>query len=224
MSASSGEYGRTREGTGHLLEAIYTQRAIRRFKTDPVPDDLLWRVLEAATKAPSGTNQQPWGFVVVREAERRASIGEMMRDWLAGDEAFQTYLSNIDAISDPSRRRIAEGARRLFKDMGGAPVIIVPCLYEVSSPRPDGLFAGSSIYPAVQNLLLAARGLGLGTVLTTFQWRFEDRLRALLELPEDAIPVALIPIGYPDANFGPTVRKSVESVVHWDVWGRQQAR
>ena len=215
---------RAREGTDDLFEAIRTQRAIRRFRPDPVPADLLWTLLEAATKAPSGTNQQPWGFVVVQEASRRERIVEMLGGWLAGDAAFREYLENIDQIADPSRHRIAAGARGLIENLGGAPVVIVPCLYRVTSPRPEGLFAGSSIYPAGQNLLLAARGLGLGTVLTTFQWRFEAELRALLGLPPDATPAALIPLGFPDANFGPTRRKPVESVVHWEEWGQQRTR
>ena len=198
-AAALGDRGARRHG--RPVEAIRTQRAIRRFRPDPVPADLLWTLLEAATKAPSGTNQQPWGFVVVQEAARRERIVEMLGGWLAGDAAFREYLENVDQIADPSRRRIAAGARGLIENLGGAPVVIVPCLYEVTSPRPDGLFAGSSIYPAVQNLLLAARGLGLGTVLTTFQWRFEAELRALLGLPPDATPAAADPARLPGCEL-----------------------
>ena len=113
------------------------------------------------------------------------------------------------------------GAAQMFEHLENAPVFIVPCLFEVTSPATDAttLLAGSSIYGAVQNLQLAARGLGLGTVLTTAHAGVEPMLRAELGIPDNAQPVALIPLGYPAANFGPTRRKPVEEVLYWDRWG-----
>ena len=207
-----------------LFEALHTQRALRRFKPDPVPDDLLWRLLDAAIRAPSGSNQQPWGFVVVREPERRRAIGQMLRDHVQSNDRLKALLQRSESSADPSERRMLRGARVLFLELEHAPVLIIPCLYQVTSPRPDGLLAGSSIYPAVQNLLLAARGLGLGTVLTTFHAMFEQPLRTLLDLPPDAQPAALIPLGFPLGKFGPTNRRPVETVVHWERWGAQRAR
>ena len=119
------------------------------------------------------------------------------------------------------------GALAFIEDVASAPVLIIPCLVSPSSPTNDinSLFAGSSIYGAVQNMMLSARAIGLGTVLTTLNMAIEDTIRSLFELPEDAKPVALIPLGYPDGQrFGPTTRKPVESVTYWDRWGAAKNR
>jgi nitroreductase len=207
----------TREGTDSLFDAIYTQRAIRRWRPDPVPAGLIKRVVEAATKAPSGSNQQPWRFVVVSDAGKRAAISAALKRWLESDEATREYFESGARSDDPSVRKMLSGALSLAENLAQAPVFIVPCMY--GGQRSDRLLTGSSIYPAIQNLLLAARGLGLGTVLTTFQARIEDAVRRELALPEDARPVALIPLGYPDADFGPTRRKPIEEVLYWETWG-----
>jgi nitroreductase len=207
----------TREGTDSLFDAIYTQRAIRRWRPDPVPAGLIKRVVEAATKAPSGSNQQPWRFVVVSDAGKRAAISAALKRWLESDEATREYFESGARSDDRSVRKMLSGALSLAENLAQAPVFIVPCMY--GGQRSDRLLTGSSIYPAVQNLLLAARGLGLGTVLTTFQARIEDTVRRELALPEDARPVALIPLGYPDADFGPTRRKPIEEVLYWETWG-----
>ncbi|MCA9829418.1 MAG: nitroreductase family protein [Dehalococcoidia bacterium] len=207
-------YTSSREGTDSFFEAIYTQRAIRRFKPDPVPDDLLLRVLEAATKAPSGSNQQPWRFLVVRDAAKRKAMSEALKAHLQSNEAMRTYFESGAQSDDRSKRLMLTGALELAYHIDAAPAVIIPCLTSGS----DRLLGGSSIYPAVQNLLLAARALGLGTVLTTFNMGIDGMLRELLGIPEAARPVALIPIGYPDGNFGPTRRKPVEEVVGWDGW------
>jgi nitroreductase len=205
------------EGTDSLFEAIYTQRAIRRWKPDPVPADLLKRVVEAATKAPSGSNQQPWRFLVVTDAGKRAAISAALHTWLESDDATREYFERGSRSDDPSTRKMLGGALSLAENIASAPVFIIPCMY--GGQRSDRLLTGSSIYPAVQNLLLAARGLGLGTVLTTFQARIEETVRGELDIPEDARPVALIPLGYPDASFGATRRRPVEEVLYWDTWG-----
>ncbi len=122
--------------------------------------------------------------------------------------------------ADKTQRLMLRGAKRLFTQLDLAPVFIIPCLYQVASPTndPNSLLAGSSIYEAVQNLLLATRALGLGAVLTTFQAGIEPELRELLALPDDTKPAALIPLGFPAANFGPTTRRPVEEVLHWERW------
>jgi len=210
---------RSQDPTSDLFQAIYSQRAIRRFKPDPVPDDVLWQILEAATKAPSGSNTQPWGFVVITDDEPRATIAGYLREAVQKDERFKGMFEDVDKIEDPSQRRMLQGAQKLFLELNHAPVLIFPCLHQIQSPAPTGLLAGSSIYGAVQNLQLAARGHGLGTVLTTFQQFFEPELRELLSLPEEATPVALIPLGYPEGWFGTTKRQPIENVVHWNAWG-----
>ena len=96
------------------------------------------------------------------------------------------------------------------------PALILPCLVRYREPTP---MEGASVYPAVQNLLLAARALGLGTVMTTAHGMLDADLRSILQIPAAATPVALIPIGYPDANFGPTTRKSIDEILRWNSWG-----
>ncbi len=212
----------TAEPSDSLFEAIYSQRAIRRFKPDPVPEELLWRVIEAATKAPSGTNSQPWRFLVVRDAGKRRQISEALSAHLQSNEGMRTYFERGTLSEDKGQRLMFTGALELARNIGTAPVLIIPCLFAPAAA--DRLLSGSSIYPAVQNILLAARGLGLGTVLTTFNAGIDSTLRELLALPEEARPVALIPLGYPDGKFGPTRRKPVEEVTYWDSWDGTRTR
>ena len=210
--------------TSDIWETLYTQRAIRAWKTDPVPEELIWKVIEAGTKAPSGTNTQPWGFVVIQDDAIRQAISDQLHEGLKGNEGLQQMLEQGSQSADKTTRLMLKGAQRLFTNLASAQVFIIPCLYQVSSPAPEGLLSGSSIYGAVQNMLLAARALGLGTVMTTFQMAAEQILRERCNLPDDATPVALIPMGYPDAKFGPTTRKPVETVTHWEQWGTNKER
>ena len=210
--------------TSDIWETLYTQRAIRAWKTDPVPEELIWKVIEAGTKAPSGTNTQPWGFVVIQDDAIRQAISDQLHEGLKGNEGLQQMLEQGSQSAAKTTRLMLKGAQRLFTNLASAPVFIIPCLYQVSSPAPEGLLSGSSIYGAVQNMLLAARALGLGTVMTTFQMAAEQILREQCNLPDDATPVALIPMGYPDAKFGPTTRKPVETVTHWEQWGTNKER
>ncbi|MFN0094951.1 MAG: nitroreductase family protein [Dehalococcoidia bacterium] len=211
-------------GTDSLFDALYTQRAIRKFKPDPVPRELLWKVLEAATKAPSGTNRQPWRWIVVEDAARRAGIAKALEAHLQTNDAMRTYFESGATSDDKSTRLMLSGALALAHNVGVAPVLVIPCYWSDGNRIPDRLLTGSSLYPAVQNLLLAARGLGLGTVLTTFQSGILEHLRAEIGIPEEAFPAALIPLGWPDANFGPTSRKPVDEVVYWESWGTTAAR
>jgi nitroreductase len=213
-----------REPTNDLWEALYTQRAIRYFRPDPVPQDVIFKCIEAATRAPSGSNLQPWGWVVVRDDAMRARIAGRLRELFLGNEQMRTYVESGRASGDRSRRLMMGGVSNIVERLDSAPVFIIPCLHNAASPAPQGLLAGSSIYQAVQNLMLAARGLGLGTVMTTFQAGMSKDLAAWLKLPEDAISCALIPMGYPAANFGPVSRKPVEEVTYWETWGTTQQR
>jgi nitroreductase len=198
-----------------LFEALHTQRAVRRFKADPVPDELVRRVLDAAIRAPSGGNSQPWAFLVLTDAEVKRQVGAYYKR--AWDEAGVGRMADDP---DPSRARVYRTATYLSERMGEAPVLVVVCIRERDTRGP--LAGGASIYPAVQNLMLAARGLGLGTVLTTIHKRYEPEIAALLGLPEDVQTVALIPVGYPaeGAGFGPTTRKPLAEVAFRDRWGR----
>jgi F420 biosynthesis protein FbiB-like protein len=206
-----------------FFEVVHTQRSIRQFKPDPVPDEAIWKILDAAIRAPSGSNTQPWSFLVVRDASKRELIAQAVRDRMEDPTARRAEAMQMD----PVRRRMRLASIAFRENVASAPVLIVPCLVAPTSPTKDmtNLFAGSSVYGAVQNLMLAARALGLGTVLTTFNIAIEDVLRREFGLPDEAKPVAVIPMGYPDGQqFGPTTRKPVESVTFWDGWGTTRAR
>lgn len=217
------EYARGREPTNDLFEAVYTQRAIRYWQSKPVPRDVLAKVVEAATKAPSGSNTQPWVFVAVDGGEPVAAIASALRAFAEADEQLSAVIASAEQVPDKSLRLILKGARNFFLELERAPALVVPCLYRLASPTedPTSLLAGSSIYMAVQNLMLAARALGLGTLMTTAHQHIEPDLRKILALPDDAFPVALIPIGYPDANFGPTRRKPLAEILRWNDWGTE---
>jgi nitroreductase len=213
-----------RSGTDNLWDALYTQRAIRYFRPDPVPEELIWKVIEAGTRAPSGSNTQPWGFVVVQDAANRRRIAEKLRTLFASNPGMQTYIRQGKESDDKTRRLMMTGVESIIDRLDAAPVFIFPCLHNVASPAREGLLAGSSIYQAVQNILVAARGLGLGTLMSTFHQGMMKELTEWLALPPDTIPVALIPMGYPAANFGPVNRKPVEEVTHWETWGSAKQR
>ena len=192
-----------------LFEAIDTQRGIRRFKPDPVPDELITRLLQAAIKAPSGGVRQGWSFIVIRDRETKRKIGELYR---AGDRF------SITPDLTGQVRRVYGAAQYLEDHMEDVPVFILACI----QANENSSFPGSSIYPAVQNILLAARGLGLGSCLTTRQMRFEEEIKQLLNIPEDVATAALLPIGFPaeGVRYGPTRRKALEEVAFDDSWGK----
>jgi F420 biosynthesis protein FbiB-like protein len=202
-----------------FFEVVHTQRAIRRFKPDPVPPELIHRMIDAAVRAPSGGNTQPWAFLVVSDAAKRQVIADAVREGLTDAEDRRREAMTFD----PTRRRMRLGSIAFRENVASAPVLIIPCLVNPSSPSADvnSLFAGSSIYGAVQNMMLAARALGLGTLMTTFNIAIEPVIRKEFGLPDDAKPVAVIPLGYPaeGERFGPTTRKPAESVTYWDGWG-----
>jgi F420 biosynthesis protein FbiB-like protein len=202
-----------------FFEVVHTQRAIRRFKPDPVPEEAVRIMVDAAIRAPSGGNTQPWAFLVVSDAAKRQVIGDAVKAGMTDAEERRAEAMTFD----PTRRRMRLGSIAFRENVASAPLLIIPCLVRPSSPSSDvnSLFAGSSIYGAVQNLMLAARAQGLGTLMTTFNIAIEPVIRKEFGLPDDAKPVAVIPVGYPadGEHFGPTTRKPAESVTYWDGWG-----
>jgi len=208
------------EPTDDLWQAMFTQRAIRYWRDKPVPRELLEKVIEAGSKAPSGSNCQPWQFIVIDDEKTRKLISAALKATLDASEPLQQMLAAGAKSADKTERLMLTGAHAFFTQLEKAPALILPCLHNLTSPTADpaSLLAGSSIYMAVQNILLSARALGLGTVMTTPQQMIGEQLKEILSLPDDAYPVALIPIGYPDANFGPTTRKPVEEILHWNRW------
>jgi nitroreductase len=213
-----------------LFEAIHTARSLRRLKPDPVPEALITRVLDAAIRAPSGGNAQNWVFLVVRDAELRHSLGAIYRK--ASDIAAKVYAAKGRPahMTEHQYEHMMTTGIHLWNHMGDAPVILVPCLRQPEVPDAEGVdlvaergyaerIRGASIYPAVQNIILACRALGLGTTITTNHLRCEDDVRTLLNLPDDVDSFALMPIGWPIDRFGPLSRKPLAEVAYADRWG-----
>ncbi len=200
-----------------LFEIIATTRSMRRLKPDPVPPELIRKILEAGTAAPSGGNMQRWRFLVVTDPKVKETVGAYYkRAW--DETVYPRYSTGTPAPgSSPERfRRMLAAAQYLADHIHEAPVWIVPCMEGANLSRT----AGSSIYPAVQNMLLAARALGLGATLTTLYLNFEQEVEAALGLPPDVHSYALLPIGYPMGRFGPVQRVPLSEVAYGDRWGR----
>jgi nitroreductase len=213
-----------------LFEAIHTARSLRRLKPDPVPEALITQVLDAAIRAPSGGNAQNWAFLVVRDAGLRRSLGAIYRK--ASDIAAKVYAAKGRPAHMTERQyeHMMTTGIHLWNHMGDAPAILVPCLRRPAVPDTAGVdlaaerayaerIRGASIYPAVQNIILACRALGLGTTITTNHLRCEEDVRELLALPDDIDSFALMPIGWPIDRFGPLSRKPLPEVVHSNRWG-----
>jgi nitroreductase len=221
-----------------VLEAIHSARAIRRFKPDPVPEAVLTEILDAAIRAPSAGNAQNWVFLVVRDAEQRRKLGVLYRK--ASDIASAMYAARgrPPHLTEEQFRRLMSSGSFLWDHLADAPVILVPCQTQPKVPPPEALppdvrvrhleeqryverIRGASIYPAVQNVILACRAFGLGTTITTNHIRCEDEVKAVLGVPDDVQTFALMPIGYPLDSFGPVVRRPVAEVVYADRWARR---
>jgi nitroreductase len=200
-----------------LFEIIRTTRSMRRLKPDPVPNELIRQILEAGVCAPSGGNMQRWRFLVVRDAGIKQTVGTFYkRVW--DEQVAPRYRSGEPAPGTSRERfeRMLAAAEHLANHIHEAPVWIVPCLEGATPTRTSG----SSIYPAVQNMLLAARALGLGATLTTLYLQFEKEAEAALGLPPNVHSYALLPIGYPMGRFGPVRRVPLADVVYEDCWGQ----
>ena len=204
-------------------EAIFTTRSMRHLKPDPVPKADIEYIIEAATMAPSAGNYQMWAFVVVTHQQTKKEIGYAYR------EAGTAYIKDTvlaDPNTDDERRRVYTQAMHTVENLAEAPVIIVACL---TQPCPDDASVGSglfgSIYPAAQNLMLAARSKGLGSVLLTLATDYSPTLphsvksvKEILGLPEGVGSVALIPIGYPKGKWGRPRREDFTKDIHWEKW------
>jgi nitroreductase len=218
-----------------LFEAMYSARALRRLKPDPVPEEVLAKILDAAIRAPSAGNAQNWAFVVVRDPEQRRRLGAIYRK--AADIVGAIYAARARPphMSEEQYRRLMSSGSYLWDHLGEAPVLLVACLRREALPPAAALppavqarledereyvirRAGASIYPAVQNIILACRALGLGTLITTNHMLYENEVKALLELPDEVQTYALMPIGYPEGSFGPVKRRPLSEVVHLDRW------
>jgi nitroreductase len=210
-----------------LYQLMRTQRAIRRLQPGPIDAAALERIMQAATWAPSGGNQQPWRFVMVHDSARKQRLGELYaRRWSRFAELYrQRFAAAPEAERRREERTIAAGDY-LAEHFGDCPVVAVVCfnpdLMAITDARQDrvSVVGGGSIYPAVQNFMLACRAEGVGCVLTTLLCQDEPAVRTLLDIPAGWYTAAAVPMGYPVAGgYGPTARKAVAELFYRDVWG-----
>jgi nitroreductase len=204
-----------------LLEGMATTRAIRRYRPEPIPDEDLGRILWHATRAPSGSNRQPFRFVVLRDgpSARRAKaiLGEGFRAAWDTKEAADGYTAGSGAATDSPKARMAATMRHFVDHVEGTPAIVLACYGRHRAQNPA---EGASVYPACQNLLLAARALGYGGVMTMWHTLVEDDLRVAVGLPDDIVIGATICLGRPVGSHGPVRRRPVQELVHDDRWGQ----
>ncbi len=203
-----------------LLEGLLTTRAIRRYTDDPVPPDALRAMLFAATRAPSGSNRQPFRFVVLTDgpkaAEAKRLVAKAAQDAWNDKRRSDGYDEGSGADTTSPKARMARSMDRYVNELERAPVLVLPCLVRYRAPFPS---EGASIYPACQNLLLAARALGYGGVMTVWHVMVEAELRAVLSIPDDVFVAATITIGRPEGNHGPVRRRPIGELVFGDTWG-----
>lgn len=208
-----------------MVEAMRTQRAVRRLHTDPVDMDLIFELLELSLKAPTSSNTQDWVYMVVTGREQKERLAKLYRP------LFRTFdpLVRRAAKTDQERRAMAPGQWQAehFADI---PVFVIPCYRSNLKHRSVGWpqisvssFYGS-VYPAVQNLLLACRAVGLGASLQTLPIWIVPIASRILGLPRGLKPVCIIPIGWAKGRYGPTTRRPIEEVVHIDRFGNQPSR
>ena len=199
------------EDPARFFEVALAQRACRDFTAEPVPDDDIERILEAATHAPSAENTQPWVFVVVRDDATRMQLADLTRRIWAAGAREQTFARVTGKLASDVDGGIERG-------LGGAPVVVVVAADTGSGVHPRAV--ASSIFPAVQNLLLAANALGYGSALTTLTAAAGDELRAIVDLPEQVTPMAVVPLGRPARPLGRPRRRGAAESTHRDRFGR----
>jgi nitroreductase len=212
-----------------LLETMFSARALRRFRSDAVPNELISKILEAAIQAPSGGNAQSWLFVVIKDEEQRRKVAAV---YAKASKVIRYFYSKRDRPSHMEKQyeRLMNSGVYLHEHMSEAPILLLACLKLSSSSnpadvppdcervKPEALIVQAertrcgSIYPAVQNIILACRALGLGTVITTNHLLYEDEIRNVLRLPGNVETYALMPIGFPRDNFGPVRRRPLTEV------------
>ncbi len=210
-----------------IYDAMSTLRAVRRLRPDPIPDDVLRRVLEAATWAPTGGNVQPWRVVVVRDAERKQTIARLYADrWKAYSTQHMAMIGDAPEALRARTEKMLGAGNYLADHFAETPAVLIFCfnpkLMAVTDAGLDriSVVGGGSVYTAVQNALLACRAEGLGCVLTTLLCECEPEVRELLAIPEPWGTAAAVPIGYPVLRgHGPISRRPVEKMAYADTWG-----
>jgi len=202
-----------------LLDGLATTRAIRRYRPEPIPEDDLATILWHATRAPTGSNRQPFRFVVLRDGENaraaKAMLGRSFREMWSAKRAADGYEAGSGSDDRSPKARMARTMQHFVDRFEDTPVVVLPCLVRYRAPHPT---EGASIYPACQNLLLAARALGYGGVMTMWHAGVEGDLRALLGIPTSVAIAATIPLGRPEGAHGPVRRRPLAELVFDDRW------
>lgn len=203
-----------------LLEGLCTTRAIRRYRDEPVPDDVLQQILFAATRAPSGSNRQPFRFLVLTDGPKaqaaKALIGRSAKSSWDTKRANDGYDAGSGEDANSPKSRMAKTMAEYVTNFYRVPVLVLPCLVRYRAPTPT---EGASVYPAVQNLLLAARALGYGGVITGFHQRVDAELKDLLGIPREVFIAATVTLGKPKGHHGPVRRRPMAERVYGDTWG-----
>ena len=211
-----------------LYDALMTTRALRHLSDEPVADEVVQAVLAAAVQAPSGGNIQPYQFLVVTDPEKKAALGALY------EQAWDRYRPAVDAATPPAKderaaaahERNVEASDHLARTIGRAPVLVLVLVPRISMTLQDAegedLDVGSvlaSVYPAVQNLILAARAFGLGTTLTTVIRILEEEARAVFDVPDRYEIAALLPLGHPTGRWGVARRRPAPTLTSWNTFG-----
>lgn len=205
-----------------LLEVMMTQRAVRRVRPDPVDDAIVLKCIELALRAPTGSNGQNWEFIVVKDQHIKDQLAKRYRQPWTIYEA----IGKRRTAGDESMQKILRAVQWQVEHFSEISVLVIPCLRGGRPPYLPSPFVAEtsffgSIYPSVQNLLLAARAMGLGASLITMPLWNVTSARKILGLPLGVTPVCVVPLGWPKGRYGPTTRKPVEQVVHLDSYGKQ---
>ena len=207
-----------------LLEGLTTTRAIRRYLNEPVPDHVLRDIMFAATRAPSGSNRQPFRFIVLTDSEKAVQAKQLIATgaqklWnhKRTDDGYEEGSGSVD---DSPKARMARTMQEYVDNFATVPVLVLAVLVRYREPTPT---EGASVYPACQNLLLAARGLGYGGVITGFHGFVETELRELLQIPDNTLIAASITLGKPAGSHGPVRRVPMAGLIYGDTWGESPA-
>ena len=210
-----------------LYDTMSTLRAVRKLRSDPIPDDVLERVLQAACWSPTGGNQQPWRVVVAIDAEVKQGLHDIYRpEWVTYSAGFLDRLRGLPEDQFAKWERVAAAGDHLADHLAEAPAILVFCANPKMMAITDAgldrvsMVGGGSVYPAVQNAMLACVAEGLGCTLTTLHCLREPEVKALLDIPDDWATVALVPIGYPvGKGHGPITRQPPAKMAYRNTFG-----
>jgi nitroreductase len=196
------------------IEAMETCTAMRYFKAEPVPKSEIEKLIHAATRASNPGNSQGWEFLIIDDPAIKEPVGEKVLEGMA------PFFASRPAGKDGVEERMLLGAEHLAKNFAKVPAWIVGMARKVYPPQdPQESFMHSTIYPAAQNLIVAARSLGIGTCFTTFPGNAEPQIRKLCKIPDDLHMFVYIAVGYPERQFTPVKRKPLEEVITWNRYG-----